>query len=81
MSQDYIWRINTKDGANVPVHAEGYLVDSTNGSAVDLLHEVLNEWKSGRPLPIDNHGYIGLPEGIKSDAATLWKKIDKVRKA
>lgn len=80
MSSDYLWRIRCQVARQDPIDACGYLVDSRNGSMVDLLQEVLAEWKSKRPLPIDNHGQQTLPEGISISAAELWQRFDRREK-
>ncbi len=77
MSSDYAWRIATQNAHGEPLVAAGYLVDSINDSAVGLLWEVLREWKSGRPLPIDNHGFATQPEGIEIPAEELFCRLDK----
>ena len=77
MSDDYLWRIRTTSAStSKQVDAVGYVVDSYHGSVIELLYEVLAEWKSGRPLPTDNHGLQTLPEGIKITATELWKYLD-----
>lgn len=72
MSDDYAWRIKMTDRGGREIVAYGSLVDSYNGNAVELLHEVLREWKSGRPLPIDNHGHA---VSLIDDLAVFWRDI------
>jgi hypothetical protein len=76
MSQDYLWRVRGHMGDGKPIQAQGWLVDSLNESALELLAEVLAEWRSGRPLPIDNHGQATAPEGLSMSPESLWKKLD-----
>lgn len=78
MSSDYLWRIHTNTHALRHVEAEGYIVDSINVNAVELLYDVLSEWKSGRTQPIDNHGMSrASPEGIDVSAKELWRRLDQ----
>ena len=80
MSSDYLWRINAVDARRRPIVVCGFIVDSCNGSALELVAEVLAEWKSGRKYPIDNHGKERLyPEGYNMSAEDMWKRIDGVR--
>jgi hypothetical protein len=72
MSSDYAWRIRSLDRSKQTM-AYGCLVDSYNSTAIDLLWEVLDEWKSGRELPIDNHGH---PVSIIRDHEAFWKHVD-----
>lgn len=74
VSSDYAWRIKYLGRNDIEVVKYGCLVDSCNANAVDLLAEVLMEWKSGRDMPIDNHGFAvrvidHLPE--------FWAAVDK----
>ena len=80
MSQDYAWRIRGLDRRNKPIEAVGWLVDSMNNSAMELAAEVLAEWRSGRPLPIDNHGQPAIPEAMGSlTPDSYWQKMDEYR--
>ena len=73
VSSDYAWRIQTvNDHVKEPI-AHGCLVDSYNANAVDLLWEVLREWKSGRSMPLDNHGNVVSPI---LDHRAFWAKAD-----
>ena len=81
LSQDYLWRVSGQNARREPISACGYLVDSTNRSAMELVAEALAEWRSGRPLPMDNHGQAGLPEGIEMSAAEVWSRLDALDSA
>jgi hypothetical protein len=70
VSSDYAWRIRSIDRNKTETFFYGALVDSYNSTAVDLLWEVLDEWKSGRPHPIDNHGQ---PRPLIKDHEAFWK--------
>lgn len=72
ITSDYAWRIRSDSGGKRFV-AHGCLVDSYNGNVVDLLWEVLAEWKSGRECPIDNHGH---PVRLIKDHKAYWKEAD-----
>ncbi len=73
VSSDYAWRIRRVDRDNQEAVAHGCLVDSYNGNALDLLMEVLAEWKSGRKAPIDNHGNATV---LISDHEAFWSAAD-----
>lgn len=76
VSQDYAWRVREpKEG----VDACGFIVDRRGSGAADLLLSVLAEWRSGRTLPIDNHGNPRLPEWIEQDASAWWAEHDERR--
>lgn len=73
ISSDYAWRIRRLDRDSREVVTYGGLLDSYNGNAVDLLAEVLGEWKSGRSAPVDNHGFT---RTLISDPEAFWRGAD-----
>jgi hypothetical protein len=73
ISDDYAWRIRVVDKKQREIVAYGCLVDSYTGNVVDLVWEVLAEWKSGRPAPIDNHGNAMI---LIRDHEAFWRKAD-----
>ena len=75
VSSDYAWRIWAVDAKRRETVAFGCLVDRVNTSAIDLVWQVLAEWKSGRPLPLDNHGQ---PVRLIEDIEGFWRKADSV---
>lgn len=54
------------------IDARGWLVDWRPKDAVSLLGRVIDEWSSGRPLPIDNHGNQTTPEGMSDVTPNEW---------
>ena len=73
-SSDYAWRVLDASGGGV--NAMGWLVDQMPLSSVDLLARVLDEWRSGRSLPISNHGTPAMPEDVTCTAAEYWDAFD-----
>lgn len=73
ISSDYAWRIRARDSSKREILAHGCLVDSYNGNVIDLLYEVLEEWKSGRTASIDNHGHAVT---LIKDHEAYWKAAD-----
>ncbi len=73
VSSDYAWRIRRLDRDDQEIVSYGCLVDSYSGNAVDLLWEVLGEWKSGRERPLDNHGFAAT---LIHDPVAFWNIAD-----
>lgn len=73
LSSDYAWRIRKVDPDDRMTTAYGCLVDSYNGNSVDLLREVLQAWKSGTDVALDNHGN---PVRLINDHEAYWKDAD-----
>lgn len=76
MTADYAWRIRE---ARSGLTAMGWIVDWWNdATSVHLLAAVLDEWRSGRPLPIDNHGNPAVPQG-QDAPEEFWRRHDENR--
>ena len=73
LSSDYAWRVRKVDPGGRMTTAYGCLVDSYNENSVDLLWEVLQAWKSGTDVAIDNHGQ---PVRLINDHEAYWKAAD-----
>lgn len=73
VSSDYAWRVRKTDHDGKMTIDYGCLADSYNGNAVDLLWEVLQAWKSGSDLSVDNHGQL---VRLINDHEAYWKDAD-----